>query len=74
VTIDLLTQVDRVFALGHSHLELLESLSAELEPASRPRVDMLRQEGVVDPVGGNRDEYRRCADQIEAALLKHLPG
>jgi L-threonylcarbamoyladenylate synthase len=73
VTLELLENVDRVYALGHSHHDVLQMMIGELPSGSRPRVDMLRPDGVMDPVGGDMDAYVHCADEIEAAITAILP-
>jgi hypothetical protein len=34
---------------------------------------MLLEEGITDPVGGDLEIYRRCAREIEEAILGILP-
>jgi len=73
LTPDLLEEVEHVYALGHSHYRILEALIEGMEAARRPRLDMLLEDGITDPVGGDLDTYRRCADEIEAAIVRILP-
>jgi hypothetical protein len=47
---------------------------AEIEPTTRPQLCMLGDRGVLDPIGGDLEAYRNCADEVEAAVLKILPG
>jgi protein-tyrosine phosphatase len=39
-------------------------------PEAAPRVELLARDGsdIIDPIGSGIDEYRRCANQIEADL------
>jgi len=73
VTADLLSQVDRVYALNRSHYQIVARLLEELDPKARPQLDMLEEDGIVDPVGGDIETYRQCAQEIEAALERILP-
>lgn len=73
VTVDLLSQVDRVYALNRSHHQIVARMAEELDAAVRPQVDMLVTDGIVDPVGGDIETYRLCAVEIERALERILP-
>ncbi len=73
VTLEILEDVDRVYTLSHSHHDVLELMIGELPEDARPRLDMLLDEGVIDPVGGDAEAYRLCADEIEAAVMRILP-
>lgn len=73
VTTEMLAEVDRVYALSHSHFNVLEKMIDEIEPAKRPRLEMLSSDGVNDPVGAGLEAYRACVREIEAALLDILP-
>jgi protein-tyrosine-phosphatase len=73
LTPELLAEVDRVYALGHSHFQVLERMIADMDPEARPHLDMLCEEGVMDPVGSDMETYRKCAQEIEAAILRILP-
>ena len=70
---ELLGEVDHVYSLGRSHFQLIERMCQELPPDRRPRLDMLLEEGITDPVGGDLEIYRRCAREIEEAILGILP-
>lgn len=74
VTPELLGEMEKVYALGSSHYQFLAKMIAEIEPTTRPQLYMLGDRGVHDPVGGDLETYRRCADEVEAAVLKILPG
>lgn len=73
LTRDILAGTDHVYALSRSHFQFVEGLLEELEPSERPRLDMLREDGVVDPVGGDLETYRQCLRDIEEAILGILP-
>jgi len=73
LTLELLEEVDRVCAMGHANYEVVEILLGDLPPESRPRLEMLREEGFSDPVGGDLAEYLECAAEIEKALVRLLP-
>jgi len=73
VTRELLAEVDRVYTLGRSHFQVVERLMENMEPTRRPKLDMLLEQGIDDPVGGDLETYRRCALEIETAILAILP-
>lgn len=66
VTPQLLSQADQIFTMTRSHRDLL----IREFPEAAPRVKLLARDGsdIIDPIGSGVDEYRRCADQIEADL------
>jgi protein-tyrosine phosphatase len=66
VTSQLLSQADQIFTMTRSHQELV----AREFPEAAPRIRLLARDGsdIIDPIGAGIDEYRRCADQIEAYL------
>ncbi len=68
VTPELLEDMERVYALGPSHLQVLLQVAPDLAD----RFSLLCEEGVMDPVGGDIATYRRCAEEIEAGILQHL--
>lgn len=61
---------DHIFALGRGHREAILSYW----PDADTRLSVLRTDGgdISDPFGGSRDEYRQCAEMIEAELKKRL--
>jgi len=67
VTLDLLRQADRIFAMTFDHLETLLSAVPEVETRSC----VLDPDGgdVVDPIGSDRENYRETAEMIERFLL-----
>jgi protein-tyrosine phosphatase len=75
VTPQLLSQADQIFTMTRSHRDLL----AREFPESASRVELLARDGtdIIDPIGAGIEEYRRCADQIEADLqqiIRELPA
>lgn len=74
ITADMLPQVDHVYALNQSHYQILAQMLEGMEPSLRPQLDMLGEDGIVDPVGGDIETYRRCATEIERALERILPS
>jgi len=70
LTAELLAQADRVFTMTRGHRELV----VRQFPHLAERVELLARDGgdVVDPIGGGPDDYRRCAEQIEANLRRLL--
>jgi tRNA threonylcarbamoyl adenosine modification protein (Sua5/YciO/YrdC/YwlC family) len=69
---ELLLEVDHVYALSHSHHQILQRMIADLEPSAQPRLERLCEEGVTDPVGGDIETYRRCAREIDTAVRRVL--
>lgn len=66
VTPTLLRVADLVFAMGRSHRAALLAV----DPSAEERVKLLRPDGgdVADPFGGSVEVYRRCAQEIAAAV------
>jgi protein-tyrosine phosphatase len=62
-----LLELDRIYCLTRAHLEALSQL---LPPSRAPALFLLDPAGedVPDPIGGSRDDYRRSAERIRAAL------
>jgi hypothetical protein len=65
----MLRQADFLFLMTQGHLLALSELPDSVGP--RPRLLSIDGTDVVDPFGGDVDEYRQCARQI-AACLEHL--
>ena len=70
VTLDLVRQADHIIAMTADHLEI----APRPRPRGRRRSRLLHAEGhdVADPVGADRETYRRTADEIESHLLALL--
>lgn len=72
VTAELLREADYVFAMTRDHLDMLLLLYPEMEPKMR----LLRQieagaggrADVCDPIGGTRETYEACKEDIKRAL------
>jgi len=73
ITKDLLAEVDHVYAMGQQHYTLIERMLEDMDPGARPRLEMLLEAGITDPVGGDIETYRSCAKEIEKAILRILP-
>lgn len=70
LTIELVRQADHVLVMTGDHLETL----LEHVPEVAPRARLLHPDGldVADPVGTDRDTYRRTAEAIDAYLRRLL--
>lgn len=69
VTPELLQSADRIYAMTGSHLAAIR----ELSPEAAARASLLDGEReIADPVGGTRQDYEQCANQIAAALERRL--
>lgn len=57
---------DKIFVMTGSHRYAITSRWPEAEP----RVELVMPDGsdVYDPIGGPKDAYRRCAEQLDRAL------
>jgi L-threonylcarbamoyladenylate synthase len=64
LTSELVRQADLIVTMTHDHLEAL--LEAVPEAATRTRPLHPEGDDVADPVGSDRDTYRRTADAIES--------
>lgn len=67
----LLTELDEVYGLTHSHVDALRQA---LPPQTAVRIELLDPEGrdIPDPFGGSREDYERCCDHIVAAIERRL--
>jgi protein-tyrosine phosphatase len=68
LTIELLLQADRLFAMTASHLRMLYGVRGVT-----PRLLAPDGEDVADPIGAAPEVYRDCARQIRGYLEKLLP-
>ncbi len=69
ITEQLVRQADLILTMTRGHRQAIVSrwpLAAE-----RIQLMLSDEEDVADPIGGTRDVYRLCADQIEAAVGLH---
>ena len=70
LTVDLLEQADRVYTMTGSQLECV----TRMVPGSAERSSTIADRGIPDPIGGDRETYRACAEEIEAAVKKIVDG
>jgi L-threonylcarbamoyladenylate synthase len=68
LTIELLHQADRLFAMTANHLRMLYGVRGVT-----PRLLAPNGEDVADPIGAAPEVYRDCAKQIRSYLEKLLP-
>lgn len=80
LTKELVSQADYIFGMTRGHVEMVISMF----PEAREKTFLLRefndelpdsQKDVPDPIGGSKDVYRRCRDEIQigiAGILKFL--
>ncbi len=68
LTIELLLDADRLFAMTANHLRMLCGVRGVT-----PRLLDLTGEDVDDPIGGTPDVYRDCARHIKSCLEQLLP-
>lgn len=64
LTASLVEESDLIIALDHSHRNVIENSF----PEAADKLQMINDTGVTDPIGGNEEIYRRCAEEIERAL------
>lgn len=70
VTPVMVRDADQIYAMSVSHIQQL----VRWNPGIESRVQLLRGEGISDPIGGDLDTYRSCAREIEEAIQKILEG
>jgi protein-tyrosine-phosphatase/tRNA A37 threonylcarbamoyladenosine synthetase subunit TsaC/SUA5/YrdC len=68
---EMLARADYLFTMTASHLRLLQSLNLDIGPV--PQMLSPQGEDVVDPIGGDTEVYRQCAQQILEYLEARLP-
>jgi tRNA threonylcarbamoyl adenosine modification protein (Sua5/YciO/YrdC/YwlC family) len=69
LTIELIQRAERIYCMSEEH----RSTVLQLAPSAEPRVELLDpSHPVPDPVGGDAEAYRVCAEQIERALEARL--
>lgn len=69
LSVELIQSSERIYAMSPEHCQAV----LDLVPSASERVKLLDEpRAVTDPVGGDADEYRRCADQIEAAVRRRV--
>ncbi|HIA27343.1 MAG TPA: threonylcarbamoyl-AMP synthase [Planctomycetes bacterium] len=57
---------DLIIAMSESHRSQILEWNGTLEG----RVFLINDTGISDPIGGDMDTYRRCADEIESAVVE----
>lgn len=70
LTVDALLASDYIWVMTRSHLDAVRRLAPEAAPQTS-LVDPGGQD-VPDPVGGDAEAYRECADRLEEALAERL--
>lgn len=68
---DLVTQADYLIGMTRGHLSLLAARFPS--PGCRPRLLDRAGTDLADPIGGNQEVYRECAQQIYRQLEELLP-
>ena len=68
LTEKLVRDADRVYAMTMGHLRSIEKTL----PEASEKVSMLADNDVPDPIGGGIDDFKKCAEKIEAALENAL--
>lgn len=68
VTPELLESAAAVFVMTPGHREWLRAAY----PPAAEKIRLLSEEPVADPYGGSVEEYRRCAEQMEKAILRRF--
>jgi tRNA threonylcarbamoyl adenosine modification protein (Sua5/YciO/YrdC/YwlC family) len=61
LTAEMVEDADRIYGMSISHAQLLLQIS----PEAQPRVRLLSDAGISDPIGGDLETYRKCANEIE---------
>jgi len=61
----MVAESDRIIALSPSHLWHLGQWLSDAV------AELINDSGVLDPIGGSRENYEECAAEIEAALREH---
>ncbi|HSW45864.1 MAG TPA: L-threonylcarbamoyladenylate synthase [Phycisphaerae bacterium] len=68
LTLDAIRRADFILTMTAGHLRAVQVMA----PAATDRSQILDAEDIEDPIGGDEDEYARCADRIEKALRRRL--
>lgn len=70
VTASMVQEADRIYAMSPSHSRQL----VQWNPGIEPKVELVSEGGIADPMGGDLETYRRCAQDIEASIQAILKG
>ncbi len=65
---DLINWADYIFAMSASHYHAIVGLA----PQAAPKVALLAETDIADPIGQPIARYRRCADEIAVAIRKQF--
>ncbi len=68
LSLELLNRSDYVFAMTDRQLATIRALTGGADK----RIAKLGEEDIEDPIGGSREEYARCAAEIEEAMRRRL--
>jgi len=69
LTIELLQRCERVYVMAPAHREAV----LDVLPSLAGRVELLDPSGPIeDPLGGDAEEYRRCAERIERLVEQRV--
>ena len=71
LTMEMLAQADHLFVMTGQHRSALDSLNLPIGPAIRTLSPIA--DDIPDPIGGPRELYEACADQIVRDLQLRLP-
>jgi tRNA threonylcarbamoyl adenosine modification protein (Sua5/YciO/YrdC/YwlC family) len=72
LTDPLVRHADLILTMTGGHRDAI--VSRWPEAAQRTRLVLPDQTDVADPIGGTLEAYRRCAEQLEAAICSHAEG
>ena len=68
LTVEMIQASDHIYALSQGHLDQITQSGVGV----KENVSLLTEHGVPDPVGGDIEIYRQCADSIEDGIRKLL--
>jgi len=69
LTVELIHRAQRIYVMSPEHRQAV----VDLVPSAARRVELLDpQRPVADPFGGSSEDYRRCAEQIERAVVARV--
>ncbi len=63
ISSEMIETADRIYCMTPSHKALLLSLGID-----KDKVLLLKEDGVSDPFGGDKETYRKCRDEITTAI------
>ena len=72
ITDRLVRTADVIFAMTQNHLQAL--INHWPDATARTFLLCANDDNVADPIGGPRELYRRCADQIKEAIVQRIEG